>query len=164
MRRKIKKSELFVLDTFLWRIILSSFYFLLIQNGQTVDIVVGIVCAIAVALLEAKMQKMNLIPLKVKINWFKKIIRLPSLLIKDTVQLINILLVRIIKNKKVRGNIYWVPFKNISGHKESITRRVLITMALSALPNSYIIGFDNRKRKVLIHELNLSHKDLKLPL
>jgi multisubunit Na+/H+ antiporter MnhE subunit len=148
----------------IWWLCLSIFYLLLIENTQLPDIIAGVFCAVFISLLQFRMQKLGLIIFKLRARWFIYLLKMPGRMFEDCLKVAYILAIRIFKNKKIKGNFYWIPFYVNADHKESVTYRILTTLAVSFLPNSYLIGFEKKRKRILIHELKISEDHSKIPL
>jgi len=166
--RKTKPSdnEKGVISFFTWWFAISVFWISLTGIKDYTEILFGLGIAILPGLLQNFISARGLLFfLPGKIHFSSAIIKLPLNLIKDNYLVLRALILeRIIRNIKVRGNFKVLKFQVSDKESEVITRSAVYTYGISLIPNTYVIGIDKKKGTILIHELVTHPRKKELPL
>jgi hypothetical protein len=89
-----------------------------------------------------------------KLEWFPRALRLPLLLIKDTVTVFGALYRKVARGEPVAG--VWRTLEFERGEEEdprAAARRALVTTAVTFTPNAYVVGIERGEDLMLIHQL-----------
>lgn len=131
---------------------LYGLWLLYVDTLAPSELIAGIPAAALAALALGVLRRRALIPLRPRARWFARSWRLPGKVVADF-GLVMWALVRRLSGQDVRGRFRAFPFSARGDDDESVARRVLATAVASLAPNAYVVGFDRRLNRMLVHEL-----------
>ncbi len=151
---------------FSWWITGFLFWVLLTGIKDIPELLFGAGAAILPALLQNHIRAKGLLFFLSGTYRFNPLfLKLPLDLVKDNyVVLKALILERVFKNRRIQGNFKYVKFPVSGSETEDAARCAAYTYSISLVPNTYVIGIDKERQKILIHEL-VTHPEVKeLPI
>lgn len=142
----------------MWRLLewiaLSTTWLLLIYNTDVVNIIAGaIIAALVIALMKRSLPLLN-VRFEAPSGWPSVFIRLPAMIVHDSLQVIWLLMLRIFTGKATMGNVISRPFDPGDYGPADAARSALSIFAISTTPNTLAIAFSGNS--IVIHQLGQS--------
>jgi multisubunit Na+/H+ antiporter MnhE subunit len=88
-----------------------------------------------------------------RLRWFRRAWMVPVQIARDSWRSFGILLGHVSGRRRVRGTLRAVPFRHGSESPRDDARRALATVGLTMTPNAIVIGFDEERDEILVHQL-----------
>jgi multisubunit Na+/H+ antiporter MnhE subunit len=91
--------------------------------------------------------------LQIKAGWLGRACRLPGEVAHDTWTVFAALARTLATRRPPRGGFRQLPVRYGDGTPLGVTRRVLLTGAYSLAPNTFVLGMDEERDVMVVHEL-----------
>jgi multisubunit Na+/H+ antiporter MnhE subunit len=130
----------------LWVLVTSTF--------QGAELVAGAIASVLSAVAVEAVRERERFVFRPRLRWVRRAFVIPARVVADT-WLLTVALVRHVSgSKRVRGAFVAVPFRHGEpGDPEDSARRALVVAGLSVAPNSVVVGVDDERDEVLVHQL-----------
>ncbi|HVM19468.1 MAG TPA: Na+/H+ antiporter subunit E [Egibacteraceae bacterium] len=115
------------------------------------DVVTGAVVAAAVAVLSTWAVN-HIAPPGLQRRWLHHLPTVAWTCVTDTVVLTRVLVSRLC-GRPVSGRFVELSFEHGDAPSDA-ARRAFVTVTTSAMPNTYVVGFDRRRGTIVVHELH----------
>lgn len=66
---------------------------------------------------------------------------------------VSVALFKVIGSREPQGTFRRLPFERVRENPEDEERRVVATIGTTLQPNSYVMGFNKKRKEILIHQL-----------
>jgi hypothetical protein len=98
-------------------------------------------------------RKQGVIGFRPRARWLVRAARIPWRTVSDLALVIAALWRRAVLRRRVRGRFRAEPFPCAGDDPVAAARRALVTVGLSAPPNTYVVDLDHQHDRLVIHEL-----------
>jgi multisubunit Na+/H+ antiporter MnhE subunit len=133
---------------------LWALYLLLVFKTESAEIVAGAVCGAIGATATNLVRTHGNVHFAWPRGWWRGLLRVPAAIVVDSGRLIVVLWRVIVRREDVRGRSFTVPMRGVRGDSvEAVSRRALIKWIGSFSPNTLVMGFDEQRGDVLVHQL-----------
>jgi multisubunit Na+/H+ antiporter MnhE subunit len=135
-------------------VLLSALYVVLVFKTQFEEYVAGVICGLVSALGVDMVRTQGSVRFAPGLGWVPGLARVPGEVLTDTSLLIRVLWRVLVRREVVRGQYRVVPFKGARGNSpEAAGRRAIAKWVGSIAPNTLVVGFDDHRDRVLVHQL-----------
>ncbi len=134
-----------------WCLVLGI-YLLFSGSADPGELMAGAAAAATVLFLLKPLRTYFRKPLKMKRIWFVFLLRIPLAMLQET-WLLAIALQRRLMGKEATGRFIEHPYPGEEDDEQDAARRIFMTFGVCITPNSYLVHYDRRKRRVLIRQL-----------
>jgi hypothetical protein len=136
-----------------WFVVLNVLWLALVATLNWEEEIAGVIaCAFGATAAEA-VQEQGLVQTRLKLRWALGLWRLPYDVVIETWQVFTALFRQLGGGPRVEGRFYCVFFPHTGDHPEDEARRALYKLEASVAANSYVVGYDEETRSMLLHEL-----------
>jgi multisubunit Na+/H+ antiporter MnhE subunit len=136
-----------------WFAVLNVVWLILVATLNWQEEVVGVIAAAIGATAAEAVQAQGLIRLRVTGQVVGGTWRLPWQVIVETWMVFAALWRHVARREPVHGGFHCVPFEHRGDPLEEEARRALYKIEASVAPNTYVVGYDEETRSMLLHEL-----------
>jgi multisubunit Na+/H+ antiporter MnhE subunit len=136
-----------------WWTLLMAFWVWADDSVALAELVVGAVAAALGAFFTELVQYQAATHFRLRIEWIVPALRLPVRLIGDLLVVVGALGRRIARGEDPPSGFRLVPLRYGDDSPEGVTRRVLITAGSSFAPNTFVLGFDEERQVMVVHDL-----------
>jgi hypothetical protein len=138
----------------LWFLICLGLWMLLVFKTEPAEIVAGAVAAALSATGVELVRAQGFAPFAPDWRWWRGYLRLPGEVLRDTVMIVALLYRHFAHGEPVKGRFRIVHFQDCAGDDpRSLARRATAKWLSSVSPNTYILGFDEKRDIAVIHQL-----------
>ena len=92
-------------------------------------------------------------PILVRVRWLAAAYRLPGQVLGDTVLVFHTLARRLLRGEPPPSGFRELPVRAGGQDREDVTRRVLLVGAHSLAPNTVVLGIDQDRDVMVVHQL-----------
>jgi hypothetical protein len=129
-------------------------WMLLVFKTEPAEVVAGAVAAAFAATAAELLRSHAYAPFSPEARWLRKLGRLPREVIVDCWILARALWRRAVRGQRIEGAFRCIHFPRSAGDDPRTHARLAVAKWLGAVaPNSYVVGFDERRELVLVHQL-----------
>ena len=118
------------------------------------EVLVGTVSAAVAAMAVEAVRRQGLVRFRPDPRWLLRVWRLPGRALREFAGLTLALARSLSRRRRVRGRFVALPFPVGGNDRRSSARRAVFTLAASLPSNTYVVDFDRRERRVLVHQLS----------
>lgn len=136
-------------------LVLFALWLVLAATAARAEVVVGILVAIVIATLMARVDRVSQVPVAIRPRWLLPVVKVPGQILQDFP-----LLARRLVHPEQQGIVRRVPFDVRGTSALDVGRRALLTAGTSIGPNTVVIGWDLERQEVLVHQLERSERVL----
>jgi Na+/H+ ion antiporter subunit len=136
-----------------WWVALFVLYVLLVFKTESAEFVAGALCAAVAATAVTLVRSRGKIHFAPGYRWLRAMPALIVAVVVETVLLTRVLW-RALRGERVHGRMRCIHFPDARRKgPEAMTRRAVEKFLGSVSPNSLVVGFDERHRVVIVHQL-----------
>jgi multisubunit Na+/H+ antiporter MnhE subunit len=150
MRRQLRRNGRFWLG---WFLALNVLWLAFISAFDVAETVVGMVASAIAATAATAVRKTGLVEFRPRIAWLLAIWRVGPRIFVETYELFMVLWRRIVRGEPIRGRFRAEPFRIGREARRASARRAVRTIGESIAPNAYVVGIDEERHEVLVHEI-----------
>jgi hypothetical protein len=137
-----------------WWVLCLGLWMLLVFKTELLELFAGMVAAAFAATAVELVRSLGYAPFAGDPRWLKALLRLPGEVIVDCFVLTRALWLHLTGKKKIQGSFRVIHFEGSSGEDpRSEARRAVAKWLGGVGPNTYVIGFDEKRNIVLLHQL-----------
>lgn len=127
---------------------------LLVFKTEPAEIVAGAVAAALAATGAELVRSRGYAPFSPELRWWRSLLRLPRDVVIDTWRMLRLLVVHFTRGEPVTGGFRIVHFEACGGRDpRRQARRAVATWLGGVSPNTYVLGFDEGRDAVVLHQL-----------
>ena len=138
-----------------WFAVLNVLWLVLISAWVIEEELLGLVGSAVGASAAAAIHAQGIVGLKLRPRWLLGVLKLPGPTITESAFVLGALARKLTGRGKVRGAFRTVPVELPSDPGESATRRAMLIAGESFSPNGYVLGIDEERGLMLVHDLVL---------
>jgi multisubunit Na+/H+ antiporter MnhE subunit len=129
-------------------------WMLLVFKTEPAEVVAGAVAAAFAATAAGLLRSHADLAFSPDKRWLRKLGRLPRQVLVDCWILVGALWRRVVRGQRMEGAFRCIHFSASAGDDPRAQARLAVAKWLGAVaPNTYVVGFDERKEVVLVHQL-----------
>jgi hypothetical protein len=152
--RALKRPHERVAFWLAWFLAGLGLWMLLVFKTELAEVVAGAVGAALAATGAELVRSRGYAPFGPKLGWWRGLARLPGEVIADTWLMARLLARHFLKGEPIEGRFRIVHFEDAGGDDpRSAARRALAKWFSSVSPNTYVLGFDERRDIAVVHQL-----------
>src|SRR5689334_10702624 len=137
-----------------WWIALAALWLLLDDTVAFPELMTGAVAALIGAIAAEVVHSQGLVRVRLKPAWFRYAWRPLVRLFPDTARVLFVLLRTLVLRRPSNGRFRALPFRaGRRGGRRDTTRRALAKAVGSFTPNTYVIGVDQERDLLIVHQL-----------
>jgi multisubunit Na+/H+ antiporter MnhE subunit len=137
-----------------WWAICFGLWMLLVFKAERAEMVAGALAAAVAATGVELVRSFGFAPFAPKLSWSRGALRLPMEVSRETWMLVMLLARHFLRGEPVAGRFRYVHFEECGGEDpRSQTRRAVATWIGSVSPNTYVLGFDEARDVMVVHQL-----------
>jgi hypothetical protein len=137
-----------------WFLICLGLWMLLVFKTEPAEIIAGAAAAAVAATGVERVRLRGYAPFAPDPLWSRKLVLLPVEVARDTWLLARVLIRRFVRGEPVKGRFRFVHFEASGGDDpRSQARRATAKWVASVSPNTYLLGFDEKRDVVVLHQL-----------
>jgi hypothetical protein len=121
------------------------------------EIVVGLLAAAVAATAVEVVRSQRLVRFRPDPRWLRRAFVLPWRALVEFGLLVMALWRTLVLRRRVAGRFWAVPFPAGGTDSRSAARRAVFTVGASFAPNTYVVDFEKREGRVLVHRLVPPH-------
>ncbi|HEY2381990.1 MAG TPA: hypothetical protein VGK48_12495 [Terriglobia bacterium] len=133
-------------------LVMLALWFAFVAKTEMAEVVIGIAAAALAATGDAAIRR-RLARFSPRPGWLLEVWRLPGYIVQDTAVVFRVLIRRLVLQKEPDSVLRSIAF-DAGGHSaRSSARRALALGFMTMPPNSIVIGIDQEKDSMLVHQL-----------
>lgn len=136
-----------------WFAVLNLIWLWLISAFVLSEAILGLVASAIAATAATAVREQALISFRPRARWFTAAIRLPWRSVVESAQVLTALARQLSGRERMRGRFRTVEVALPADPAEAAAKRALLIMGESFAPNSYVLGIDQHRGLMLVHEL-----------
>ena len=137
-----------------WWVACLVLYLLLVFKTELLELFAGMVAAAFAATAVELVRSRGYAPFAGDPRWLRSVARLPAEVLRDCLVLTLALWRQFTRKKRIQGSFRVIHFEGCSGDDpRSEARRAVAKWLGGVGPNTYVIGFDEKRDSVLVHQL-----------
>jgi hypothetical protein len=137
-----------------WWAIALGLWMLLVFKTEPAEIVAGAVAAALAATGAELVRLRGYAPFSPELRWGRGLVRLPRDVLVDTWRMLRLLVLHFARGQPVGGRFRTVHFEACAGREpRKQARRAVATWVGGVSPNTYVLGFDERRDAAVVHQL-----------
>lgn len=136
-----------------WWALLMAFWVLLDDSIQTAELLAGAAVAAMGAFLAELVQYQAATHFRMRIEWVGPALSLPLQVAKDTVVVFRALWDQLAHGRQPPSGFRELPVRYGDDSPEGMTRRVLLVGGKSVAPNTFVLGLDDERGVMVVHQL-----------
>ena len=137
-----------------WWAIGLALWMLLVYKTEPAEIVAGAVAAALAATGAELVRLRGYAPFSPELRWGRGLVRLPRDVLVDTWRMLRLLVLHFARGQPVGGRFRTVHFEACAGREpRKQARRAVATWLGGVSPNTYVLGFDERRDAAVVHQL-----------
>jgi hypothetical protein len=153
-RRSVQGTRERALFWLVWWLVCLGLYMLLVFKTELLELFVGMVAAAFAATAVELVRSRGYAPFAADPRWLLSLWRLPREVLVDCYALSKALVLHLTGRKRIDGRFRVIHFEGSSGDDpRSEARRAAAKWLGGVSPNTYVIGFDEKRDSVLVHQL-----------
>lgn len=117
------------------------------------ELVAGAVAAAVAATAAELVRGAGMIGFRPRLRWFLRAPRVARRTLIDTGVVLEALWMHVTGRRRMSGAFRVIDFDPGGDDPTSAARRALMTAAISATPNTYVVGIDRDRHVMLVHQL-----------
>jgi multisubunit Na+/H+ antiporter MnhE subunit len=133
-------------------------WLLLTTTLDAQELVAGVAAAGVAAFTAAMVHRQGITGFRPKLAWVLRARRVPIRVVRDSIVVFRALLLQLAGRRQVAGVFRALRWDTGSDDAHALTRRALVTAAISITPNTYVVGIDRHENLVLVHQLVASDR------
>jgi multisubunit Na+/H+ antiporter MnhE subunit len=133
--------------------VLFALWLLLTFHPVVSELVTGALGAALGATAAELVRSQGLVRFGPEPRWLLRAWRVPKEMVSDTAIVFGALWRHLFGGERVQGAWRAVPFAYGGDDARAAARRALVTTAISATPNTYVVGMDKENDLMLVHQL-----------
>ncbi|HLH30954.1 MAG TPA: hypothetical protein VKY31_07100 [Terriglobia bacterium] len=137
-------------------LLMVALWFAFVAKTELAEALIGIGAAALAATADAAVRRSRIAKFRPKPAWLLEAWRLPGDILRDTILVFKALLRQLILHKKPQNILRSIPFDSGGHSARSSARRALALFFTTISPNFIVIGIDNDKNSMLIHQVEPS--------
>lgn len=149
-----------VLLWFSWWVVFFVVYMLLAGVLVTAELILGAAAAALAASVAELVRVQDARQFRPRLRWVLRAWRLPRAAVGDCRIVLGALWRRAVRGEEVSGAFRAFSFPVAGSGARAAGRRALLNAALSFSPNTYVVGIDEEREQVLVHQLVPSPREL----
>jgi multisubunit Na+/H+ antiporter MnhE subunit len=134
-------------------VVLSAFWFLFVGKLAFIEALVGISMAALVAAATEMVRGQNFARFHPRKRWLLGTWRVPIDVLRDCAIVTVVLWRRLLQSRDVQGSFRCLSLPAEGSNSRDSARRALAIAFVSLPPNTYVVGIDQEKNSMLLHEL-----------
>ncbi len=134
-------------------LLLAAVWVVLSGDGSPGNVAAALLAAAGAVWLGEAARRANAVVARPSASWWRTAARLPRLAGRDAGGLAAALWRRLAHGEELPGAFRAVPYERVGRNPSERTHRTLATMAISLLPNSYVLGIDPDEERIVVHEM-----------
>ena len=138
---------------FAWWVLLMALWVAVDDSLQSDELLAGAGAAALAALAAEIASHQAATRLQIRAGWLARAFRLPGEVAHDTWTVFAALARTLATRRPPRGGFRELPVRYGDGTPLGVTRRVLLTGAYSLAPNTFVLGIDEKRDVMVVHEL-----------
>jgi multisubunit Na+/H+ antiporter MnhE subunit len=142
-----------VLLWFCWWGVFFVAYMLLVGVLVAAELILGAAAAALAASVAELVRVQDARQFRPRLRWLLRARRLPPAILADCGVLARALWRHVVKKEEVRGAFRAFRYPVAGGGGRAAGRRALLNAAISITPNTYVVGIDEDKEIILVHQL-----------
>ena len=136
-----------------WWIALTLLYDLLVFKTEPAELVAGVICGAVSATAAEVVRTRGDVHFAPGFGWVRALPPLTRDVVTQTLAMVP-LVWRAARGERIHGRMRCIAFPDAARKgTEGLTRRAVEKFFGSVAPNSYVVGFDERHRVVVVHQL-----------
>jgi multisubunit Na+/H+ antiporter MnhE subunit len=135
-------------------------YMLLAGVLVRAELIVGAVLSAVAASVAELVRVQDARQFRPRFRWMLRAWRLPRAAVTDCRVVLGALWRRVVRGEEVSGGFRAFNFPVAGTGGRAAARRALLNAALSFSPNTYVVGIDEKREQVLVHQLVTSPREL----
>lgn len=136
-----------------WWILLMSLWVLLDDSIALAELLAGAGAAALGAVLAELVQYQASTQFRMRIGWLVPALLLPGQVVRDLVVVSRALWRRIVHGEQPDSDVRELPVRFGDDTPEGVTRRALLVVGRSIAPNSFVLGLDQERDVMVVHQL-----------
>ena len=136
-----------------WWAVCYGLWLLLVFKTEPMEFVAGAVAAALAATAVELMRLRGYVPFAGELRWMRALVRLPGQVVRDCITLTAALWRSVARRERIKGSFRVVEFPTGADDPRSEARRAVAKWLGAVGPNSYVVGFDEERDLVLLHQL-----------
>ncbi len=142
-----------------WWVLLMTFWILLDDSLALAELLAGAGAAALGASLAELVQYQSATHFRLRVEWLGPALRLPLQVATDTLVVFRALWDRLVHGREPPSGFREVPVRWGEETPEGVTRRVLLVSGRSVTPNTIVLGIDQERGVMVVHQLRASHQE-----
>jgi hypothetical protein len=137
-----------------WWLFCFVLWMLLVFKTEALEFVAGAVAAALAATAAELVRSLGYAPFAGELRWLRWVARLPREVAVDCAVLTRALWLQLAGKRRIEGSFRVIHFEGCGGddpHSEA--RRAVAKWLGGVSPNAYVVGFDEKREIVLVHQL-----------
>jgi hypothetical protein len=153
-RRSLDSPAQRVLFWLVWWAICFALWLLLVFKTELLEFLAGAIAAAMAATAVELVRSRGYAPFAGDLRWVRAYLRLPREVAVDCFVLARALWLQLTGKKTIQGRFRVIHFEGCAGDDpRSEARRATAKWIGGVAPNTYVIGFDEERDSVLVHQL-----------
>jgi hypothetical protein len=137
-----------------WWAVALGLWMLLVFKTEPAEILAGAVAAALAATGAELVRSKGYAPFSPELRWWRSLVRLPRDVVVDTWRMLRLLVLHFVRGVPIQGRFRIVHFEAFAGRDpRRQARRAVATWLGGVSPNTYVLGFDERRDAAVLHEL-----------
>jgi multisubunit Na+/H+ antiporter MnhE subunit len=136
-----------------WWVLLMSLWVAVDDSLQFDELLAGAGAAALAAFAAEVASHQAANRLEIRVAWLARAFRLPGEVARDTLTVFAALARTVVTRDPPRGGFRELPVRYGDDTPLGVTRRVLLTGAYSLAPNKFVLGLDEERDTMVVHEL-----------
>ena len=142
-----------------WWVLLMSFWVVLDDSIAVDELLAGAGAAALAAFLAELVGHQAATRFRMRIGWVTPVLGLPGQVVRDTV-----IVLAALGRRLARGELPPSGFREIPAHfggasQVGVTRRVLLVGGRSVAPNTFVLGIDEERNVMVLHQLVVEEEE-----
>ena len=138
----------------IWWAIGLGLWVLLVFKTEPAEIVAGAAAAAFTATGAELVRSRGYAPFSPELRWSRRLLRLPRDVLVDTWRMLWLLVLHFGRGRPIEGRFRIVHIEGCAGDDpRRQARRAVATWLGAVSPNTYVLGFDERRDAVVVHQL-----------
>lgn len=135
-----------------WYVPLVLLWLAFVDTFAPAEVALGLLAAAVAATAADLVRSQDLVRFRLEVRWLRDLRQLPWQVLRDC-WLLAVALWRHLTGHPVHGVFRVVPFPSEADDARSAARRALVTTAISATPNTLVVGAEGGGGELLVHQL-----------
>ena len=136
-----------------WGCVCFLFWLALTTTFDPAEVAAGVVASALAATGAELVRATCLIGFRPRAAWILRAPRVVLRIFGETIVVVQALLSHVAGRREMRGAFRVLPLDPGADDPTSAARRAFLTTAVSATPNTYVVGIDRERRMMIVHQL-----------